>query len=116
MKPQLNFLTELDKKEEALDSFEYTDSSWLKEARKQARHFCYANKGYPKYNLPNCITSDDARELMNIKNSGIKYSNNVMGAVFRDGRFKRVGYYQSKANGSHGNIIAIWQLKGKADA
>ena len=104
--------TEAEKQKAILIMMEKDNKSWLYEARKRARRFCYQNKGFPKYGIPYSITSDDVRELMGIENSGFKYSNNVMGSLFRDGRFKKTGeYYASKALGSHGSIRAIWVLK-----
>jgi hypothetical protein len=87
----------------------------LDELRRAARHFCYTNKGLLKYGMCNTVTSDDIRAdkgIVPISRHDWRhtYEHNILGVVFREG-FERVGYYQSKAEGSHGRVIGIWRMK-----
>ena len=56
------------------------------------------------------VTSDDVRHHFKIE-KGIGYENQIMGGVFRDKRFKRIGYRSSSFPGSHGRTISIWGVK-----
>jgi len=105
-------VTEIEKKNIILDAMENDFPKFFERSRKWCRSFCYHNKGFMKYGIRNSITTDDLREYLNlqIKDNG---DNNLMGSVLRRG-FKKTGaWYASKAKGSHGRAIIIWQVLPK---
>jgi len=105
-------VTEATKKAAILDNMENNFPEFYKKSRSWCRRFCYQNKGFRKYDIINSVTTDDLREYLGleIKANG---DNNIMGGVLRKG-FKNTGErYASKTQGSHGNLIVIWQVLPK---
>jgi len=95
----------------ALRFHAYAESNhpqFLEEARRIARHCCYANLGMNLYQVPNTVTSDYVRIHMFVE-VRIDGKNNIMGSVFKKG-FVRVGFVSSKAEGSHGTIRRLWTM------
>lgn len=81
--------------------------------RKLARHLCYRNIGYKKYNIPYSVSVDDLWEYGNLQpdpvNSGFKggNGNKWLGSVFLTG-FTKVGRTKSKIKGHRYREIPIW--------
>ncbi len=71
-------------KKEALDNFELTASEWLTQARAVAIEHA---------KIFGCVTVDD-----------------VIGAIFATGQFRRVGYTKTRRPEGHARIISVWEV------
>ena len=70
---------------------------YLQKAR-QAAHKLAKQKGF--------VTTDDVVNVV-----GMPSSPSVIGALFKDNNYVRVGYTPSTRKGTHGREIGVWRLK-----
>ena len=54
------------------------------------------------------VTADDVRELLPIP---ANVHHNAMGSVFRESRWKRIGWRKSSQPQRHANRVGIWRLR-----
>lgn len=92
-------LTGFDLRDESLDLLERTRSDWISRARIVA-HNIILRKG--------CVTADDLREVWPVPDA---WDARVVGAVFRDRRFLKVGYTATERVTSHSRPIAVFRLR-----
>jgi hypothetical protein len=95
-----DLLAGLAAKDIALKTHEVHYEHWLAEARNAAFRFAQTN-GF--------VCSDDVHRLCPMP-SWVHH--NAMGAVFRDNRFVRRGYVQSKRPSAHARVISDYVLRG----
>jgi hypothetical protein len=112
--------TETQIKNRKLDAMALARREEIEVMRRFARELVYKNSSMKRHNIPNIVTSEDIRELMNItvekRNQHFKCRNNYLGTLFLDKRFVSVGFKPSQTPGSHGRIIKIWTLREYADS
>lgn len=56
------------------------------------------------------VTSDDIRLWANL-NDIYPLHQNAWGAIFKDGKWERVGFMKSRIPSNHSRIISIWRYK-----
>lgn len=107
-------LSEAEKRKAVAEKFKQdaAKKAQLEIMRKYARHFVYANKGYPRYQISNVVTSDDIREHFGTRKEdripGYKGVNNVNGSIFLDEGWVPVGHVKSRSEGRKGSLITLW--------
>ena len=99
MAQQQDLLAGLAARDIALDTHEVTYADWLKDAREKA---------YRHAREFGAVCSDDVHALCPLPPW---VHHNVMGAVFRDERFVRVGYKQSTRPSGHARVISQYELR-----
>lgn len=57
------------------------------------------------------ITSDDVREEAIKRGLNLSFGKNWVGSIFRGKHWEKVSFVQSRHEGGHGRIIAVWKLK-----
>ena len=88
-------------KHEAHQAFEERAGWWLGQARRVAREVC-REKG--------SVTSDDVLAVVGLPN-GVHH--NVVGTIFKERCWVRVGFTQTKRPEGHARLIGVWRLKGR---
>lgn len=88
----------INSKQEALNIFEYTRKEFLDDARQKAL-IIFKEKGK--------VTTDDIRKVVTIP-AGIDAR--VMGGIFRNKTWKKIGYTETSIKTSHGRPISVFIL------
>ena len=87
------------RRDAALESFEVTSSEWLAMARNKAENIAQSHGS---------VTSDAVLAAIGLPPAYMHP--NVIGAIFNDRRFRRIGVTPSSRPRNNASIIGVWAL------
>lgn len=98
-------LSGFEQRDIAIDLLERTRADWIQRARIVAHNIII---GRQHYWLGGWVTADDLREVWPVP---VGQDARVVGAVFRDKRFVKMGYTATERPSSHSRPIAVFRLR-----